>query len=132
MKLHPAWLASALVALSVAGAPALGGQSAARGSDGQPVDALASNLALPFASDLTGARRAPVFAWIEDEAGSRNIWVAGPDAPAHTRSAFAGDDGVELSEPQLSPDGSRLLFVRGGDAEYPEGSAPNTGIALET
>ncbi|HEX7849121.1 MAG TPA: S9 family peptidase, partial [Sphingomonas sp.] len=132
MKLHPAWLASALFALSITGAPALCGQSAALGSESKPLDALAANLALPFASDLTGARRAPVFAWIEDEAGSRNIWVAGPDAPEHARTTYTGDDGVELSEPQLSQDGRRLLFVRGGDAEYPEGSSPNTGIALET
>jgi dipeptidyl aminopeptidase/acylaminoacyl peptidase len=129
MKLHPAWLAPALLVLTLPFAPALGMRSITNISAG---DALASNLALPFASDLTGARKVPVFAWIVDEAGSRNIWVASPDARAHARTAFTGDDGVELSEPQLSADGSQLLFVRGGDAEYPEGSAPNTGIALET
>jgi dipeptidyl aminopeptidase/acylaminoacyl peptidase len=130
MKLHPAWLASALLALSVVAAPALGEQSTIR--DSQPADALASNLALPFASDLTGARRAPVFAWIEDEAGAHNIWVGGPGIPAHARTTYTGDEGIELSEPQLSQDGRRLLFVRGGDAEFPEANAPNTGIALET
>jgi dipeptidyl aminopeptidase/acylaminoacyl peptidase len=130
MKLHPAWLASALLALSVVAAPALGGQSTIR--DSQPADALASNLALPFASDLTGARRAPVFAWIEDEAGAHNVWVGGPGIPAHARTSYTGDEGIELSEPQLSQDGRRLLFVRGGDAEFPEANAPNTGIALET
>jgi dipeptidyl aminopeptidase/acylaminoacyl peptidase len=126
MKLHPAWLAPALLALSLPFVPALGA------STDQPSDALAANLALPFAGNLTGAAKAPVFAWIVDQAGSRNVWVAGPDLPAHARTIFTGDDGVEISEPALSPDGSRLLFVRGGDAEYPEGSAPNTGIALET
>ena len=130
MKLHPAWLASALLALSVAAAPALGGQSTTRNS--HPTDPLAANLALPFASDLTGARGAPVFAWIEDEAGARNVWVGGPDIPSHARTNYTGDEGIELSEPQLSQDGSRLLFVRGGDAEFPEGNAPNTGIALDT
>jgi dipeptidyl aminopeptidase/acylaminoacyl peptidase len=129
MKMHPAWLASALLVLSVAVTPALGGQSAAR--NGQPADALAANLALPFASDLTGARRAPVFAWIVDEAGARNVWIGGPNVPAHPRTTYAGDEGIELSEPQLSQDGRRLLFVRGGDAEFPEASAPNTGIAPE-
>jgi dipeptidyl aminopeptidase/acylaminoacyl peptidase len=129
MKLHPAWLASALLVLSVAAAPALGGQSTTR--DDQPADPLAANLALPFASDLTGARRAPVFAWIEDVAGARNVWVGGPDIPARPRTAFTGDEGIELSEPQLSQDGRRLLFVRGGDAEFPEANAPNTGTALE-
>ena len=88
MTLHPAWLASALLALSLAGAPALGGQSSPSSGDSRPADALAANLALPFASDLTGARQARVFAWIEDEAGSRNIWVAGPGVPAHARTAF--------------------------------------------
>lgn len=131
MTLHPAWLASALLALSLAGAPALGGPSSPSSGDSRPADALAANLALPFASDLTGARQARLFAWIEDEAGSRNVWVAGPGVPAHARTAFTGDDGVELSEPQLSQDGRRLLFVRGGDAEFPEANAPNTGIALE-
>ncbi len=129
MKLHPAWLAPALLVLTLPFAPALGMRSATSTSAN---DALASNLALPFASDLTSARQAPVFAWIVDEAGSRNIWVAGSDTPAHARTAFTGDDGVELSEPVLNSNGSRLLFVRGGDAEYPEGSPPNTGIALET
>lgn len=132
MKLHLAWLPATLLALSVAAAPALGGQSAARTGGARPIDALASTLALPFASDLAGARRAPVFAWIEDAAGARNVWVGGPDTPAHARTGYTSDDGVELSEPQLSEDGRRLLFVRGGDAEFPEAGLPNTGIALET
>ncbi|MGN6819281.1 MAG: S9 family peptidase [Sphingomonas sp.] len=132
MKLHLALPAVALLALSAPLVPALGQRPAADAAAGQPDDALAANLALPFASDLTGAPSAPVFVWIEDVAGSRNIWVGGADMPAHARTSFVGDDGVEVSEPRLSADGRRLLFVRGGDAEFPEGSAPNTGIALET
>jgi len=126
MKLRHAWLA-ALTAIALP----LAAQSAAWADAGQSRDALAANLALPFASDLAGARNAPVFAWIVDQAGVRNLWVAGPDLPAHARTSFTDDDGIEISEPALSPDGRRLLFVRGGDAEFPEANLPNTGIAPE-
>jgi dipeptidyl aminopeptidase/acylaminoacyl peptidase len=98
----------------------------------EATDALAAHLALPVASGLAGASKAPVFAWVVNAAGIRNIWVDGPDIPAHARTAFAEDDGIELSELALSPDGTRLLFVRGGDAEFPEGRLPNTGSATET
>jgi len=127
MKLRHAGLA-ALIAL----APPLAVQAPARPDTGQSQDPLAANLALPFASDLAGARNAPVFAWIIDQAGVRNLWVAGPGMPAHARTGFTDDDGIEISEPELSADGRRLLFVRGGDAEFPEANLPNTGIALET
>jgi dipeptidyl aminopeptidase/acylaminoacyl peptidase len=131
MTLRPALLA-ALILLASPAVPMLVGPSVASSGAEPPEDALAADLALPFASDLAGARRAPVFAWIVDAAGARNIWVASPDAPAHPRTTFTGDDGIELSDLVLSPDGRRLLFVRGGDAEFPEASPPNTGIALET
>ncbi|HEX7694745.1 MAG TPA: prolyl oligopeptidase family serine peptidase [Sphingomonas sp.] len=128
MKLRHAMLA-ALIAI----APPLAAQPPAADADaGQSRDPLAANLGLPFASDLTGARNAAVFAWIVDQAGVRNIWVGGPGQPARPRTAFTEDDGIEISDPTLSADGRRLLFVRGGDAEFPEASLPNTGIAPET
>jgi dipeptidyl aminopeptidase/acylaminoacyl peptidase len=69
---------------------------------------------------LTGARDKARFAWVENEAGVRNIWVADKDAPARRITAFAEDDGLELYDLALTPDGSMLAFVRGGDAEYPD------------
>jgi dipeptidyl aminopeptidase/acylaminoacyl peptidase len=94
-------------------------------------DILAANLPLPFASGLTGAAKAPVFAWIENRAGVRNLWVGGVGQAGRQRSAFTLDDGVEISDLALSADGTRLLFVRGGDAEFPEGGLPNTAAAPE-
>ena len=95
-------------------------------------DDLAAHLALPVASGLTGARDVPRFAWIENEAGVRNIWVGSPGAPGKPLTTFTGDDGVELSGLAFSNDGAMLAFVRGGDDEFPDGTLPNTGQAAET
>lgn len=95
-------------------------------------DDLAANLAMPVASGLAGARDAARFAWIENAAGVRNIWVGGPDAPGKPLTSFAEDDGVEISGLAFSNDGAMLAFVRGGDDEFPDGGLPNTGQANET
>ncbi len=92
-------------------------------------DDLAAHLALPVASNLAGARDVPRFAWIENEAGVRNVWIGGPDTPAHALTGNSEDDGVELSDVTLSNDGTTIAFVRGGDSEYPDGAPPNTGNA---
>lgn len=98
----------------------------------QGPDDLAAHLAMPIASNLAGARDVPRFAWIENAAGARNIWVGGPDIVAHALTNNGEDDGVELSDVTLSNDGTSIAFVRGGDSEYPDGSPPNTGDAPST
>jgi dipeptidyl aminopeptidase/acylaminoacyl peptidase len=132
MKSHLRFIVPALLVPALTLAPGLITRAAAKAEISEPAGSLAANLALPFASDLAGADNARVFAWVENTAGVRNIWVSGPDAPARQRTSFTEDDGIELSDLALSSDGRRLLFVRGGDAEFPEGSLPNTGPAAET
>ncbi|MGH6614373.1 S9 family peptidase [Sphingomonas sp.] len=92
-------------------------------------DALAQALALPVAGDLTGARDVARFAWVENAAGARNVWVADRGTPARRITSFAEDDGQQLYDVTLSSDGTRIAFVRGGDEEFPDGSIPNTGAA---
>ena len=112
------------------GSPALLLGSAALSA--APGDDLAAHLALPIASDLAGARDVPRFAWIENAAGARNVWIGGPGMAAHALTQNSEDDGVELSDVTLSEDGSAVAFVRGGDSEYPDGSPPNTGNTSTT
>ncbi len=90
---------------------------------------LAAALALPVASELTGARDAERFAWVETAAGVRNIWVADKGRPARRITDFAEDDGQQLYDLAFSRDGSSLAFVRGGDAEFPDSAIPNTASA---
>jgi hypothetical protein len=91
-------------------------------------DPLAEALALPQASALAGARDVPRFAWIQYEAGVRNIWIAAPGQPARRLTSYSEDDGQELSGLAFSNDGAGLAFVRGGDEEFPDQERrPNTG-----
>lgn len=111
------WLALLGLALAQPGIP-------------QPRDGLADLLALPVASNLTGARDAARFAWVENAAGLRNIWAASRGQPARRLTAFAEDDGQQLYGLAFSNDGASLAFVRGGDEEFPdEEELPNAGAA---
>ena len=93
-------------------------------------DRLAEALALPVASELAGARDRQRFAWIEYEAGRRNIWTATPGQPARRLTSFEQDDGLQLYDLVLSHDGATLAFVRGGDGEFPDGERlPNADTA---
>ena len=96
----------------------------------QTPDPLADALELPHASALTGARDAAVFAWVENRAGARSIWVGGPGRAGRAPTAFGGDDGQQLHGLALSPDGAQLAFVRGGDEEQADDEdLANPGLA---
>lgn len=98
----------------------------------QTRDPLAEALALPVAGELAGASKAPRFAWVENAAGVRNIWVAGQGAPARRLTDFAEDDGLQIYDLALTGDGATLAYVRGGDEEFPDGQLPNPASAAET
>ena len=81
---------------------------------------IAKTLSLPVAGGLVGARDTARFAWVESEAGVRNIWIADKGSSAHRLTAFAQDDGLEIYDLEFTRDGSALAYVRGGDAEFPD------------
>jgi dipeptidyl aminopeptidase/acylaminoacyl peptidase len=73
-------------------------------------------ISYPYATEMTAAERADVIAWVVNAKGVRNIWVAkGPSFAPHQVTRYADDDGQELTQLTLSPDGARLVYVRGGD-----------------
>jgi len=72
-------------------------------------------LSYSFASDLIAAQGGDRIAWIENREGERNIWVAeGPQWRGRAITSYSGDDGQELSSLTFTPDGERILYVRGG------------------
>jgi dipeptidyl aminopeptidase/acylaminoacyl peptidase len=74
------------------------------------------------------AAKAPRVAWVSTDEGRRNIWVAeGPAYQARQLTAYAEDDGQEITSVSLTPDGSQLVFVRGGEhgANWDEGLPVN-------
>jgi dipeptidyl aminopeptidase/acylaminoacyl peptidase len=70
-------------------------------------------MALPIPSELTAARDARTLAWVEMRAGVRKIYVD-EGGKARVVTAYAEDDGQELSGLTLSGDGRHLAYVRGG------------------
>src|SRR5262245_382081 len=82
-------------------------------------------LAAPFASELTAAPADGRVAWVLKQEGGRNIWTAAPPNDAARRlTAYTADDGQEITSLVWTPDGARLVYVRGGDGNR-AGERPN-------
>ncbi len=85
-------------------------------------------LSAPFPSDLVAAPARGGSAWVYDDQGVRNIWVADRQADGSIRSRaithYAGDDGSDLGELSWAPSGRQLFYTRGGSLEG--GPAVNT------
>jgi dipeptidyl aminopeptidase/acylaminoacyl peptidase len=70
----------------------------------------------PFPSQLTGSATGSVIAWVLNEQGRRNIWVAeGPGFAPRRLTSYMADDGQDLTSVSVSPDGKHVVYLRGGD-----------------
>jgi dipeptidyl aminopeptidase/acylaminoacyl peptidase len=79
----------------------------------------------PFPSDLTSAKSSNRVAWVFDQQGKRNIWVAeAPGFAAHQITKYNEDDGQELSGLRFSSDTNAVVYVRGG-GKNAAGQVPN-------
>jgi dipeptidyl aminopeptidase/acylaminoacyl peptidase len=89
-------------------------------------------LKAPFASELSAAPTGERVAWILDERGARNIWVAAaPDYKGRRLTPYSEDDGQDLGEIAWSADGRFLVYSRGGDLDT-NGDIPNPRNLPET
>jgi dipeptidyl aminopeptidase/acylaminoacyl peptidase len=87
-------------------------------------------LSAPFPSGLIAARQAPRVAWIFDNKGERNIWIA--DAPNFTPrqvTRYKGDEGEQIASVRLTPDGKTVLYARGTETNKEGTSANPTSAA---
>jgi dipeptidyl aminopeptidase/acylaminoacyl peptidase len=82
-------------------------------------------LGAAFPTDLTAAPAGGAVAWVSNALGVRNVMVAEPPLyRARKITAFNADDGQEIGELAWTPDGSGVVFVRGGGPNG-AGEAPN-------
>ncbi|GMV07240.1 MAG: hypothetical protein AMXMBFR53_35150 [Gemmatimonadota bacterium] len=103
-----------LLALVLAGAPGVSAQIRVR-------DALSSSFVQGLVAAPTGDR----VAWVVNEAGARNVWVAeGPAWQGRKVTAYAEDDGQDVGSLAFTADGAWVLFVRGG-APNRQGEVPD-------
>jgi Tol biopolymer transport system component len=71
-------------------------------------------LSAPFPTSLIASADGKMIAWVFNDKGSRNIFVAGsPSFAAKKITNYTGDDGMDISNVQFTPDGNTILFVRG-------------------
>ena len=85
-------------------------------------------LGYPYPSGIVSSPKGNAFAWVLNERGVRNIWVArGPDYQPRMLTGYSQDSGQELSNLSFSRDGKYLVYVRGGDhdANWPETLQPD-------
>jgi dipeptidyl aminopeptidase/acylaminoacyl peptidase len=83
---------------------------------GPPHFTMAQVLQYPFASELVAAEQGDAIAWVRELNGARNVWFAhGPDFAPIQLTHYTEDDGQEITQLTFSPDGTRLVYVRGGD-----------------
>jgi dipeptidyl aminopeptidase/acylaminoacyl peptidase len=82
-------------------------------------------LSAPFPYGLTGASQAPRVAWVFDNKGERNIWVAdAPDFVPRQVTHYKGDDGQPIMSVKLTPDGKTIVYARGSETNK-EGTSAN-------
>ena len=82
-------------------------------------------LSAPFPYGLTSALHAPRVAWVFDNKGERNIWVA--DAPQFVPrqvTHYKGDDGQPIASVRLTSDGKTVVYARGSETNK-EGTSAN-------
>ena len=82
-------------------------------------------LSAPFPSELTADPAGGAFAWVFNDRGVRNIWVAEPpEYRGRAVTAYTEDDGQEILDVAFVPGGRSLVYVRGGGANR-RGEIPN-------
>ena len=82
-------------------------------------------LSAPFPYGLTNASHAPCVAWVFDNKGERNIWVASsPDFAPRQVTHYKGDDGQQIASVRLTPDGKTVVYARGSEVNK-QGTSAN-------
>jgi dipeptidyl aminopeptidase/acylaminoacyl peptidase len=82
-------------------------------------------LSAPFPEDLVASLDGGRFAWVFNDRGARNVWIAEPPGyKGRPLTTYADDDGQEIADLAFSSDGRSVVYVRGGDANR-KGESPN-------
>src|SRR5690348_10144591 len=111
--------------------------SATGGAAQQKSFTLEQVLSAPFPDDLTAAPAGGKIAWVFNDKGVRNVWVAEPEGSSgeyksRALTNYAEDDGQEIAELFWLPDAGSIVYVRGGDFEnggdYPNPASNPAGV----
>ncbi len=83
-------------------------------------------LSAPFPSELIAAPTGDKVAWLLNERGARNVWMAAaPDYKGVRLTSYQEDDGTDIGQLHWTPDGKAVVYTRGGDLEFLGRPDPN-------
>jgi dipeptidyl aminopeptidase/acylaminoacyl peptidase len=83
----------------------------------QAQSGIESYLSAPFPSDLTSSKDGRMLAWVFNDKGSRNIYIASNNGSTVKQiTDYSGDDGIEIHNLAFTPDNKQVVFVRGNTA----------------
>ena len=100
-------------------------------SNAQASFSLEEVMSSSFPSHLVADTHNQRVAWVFNEKGVRNIWIAeGPGYEGRALTNFSKDDGQEISNLQFTADGSRILYIHGG-APNRAGEIPNPSMGIK-
>ena len=83
-------------------------------------------MSAPFPYEMTAAPGGGKVAWVLNERGARNIWIAAaPDFKGSRLTSYKDDDGQDVAQIHWTPDARAVVYVRGGDLEFLGRPDPN-------
>ncbi|MGP8245483.1 MAG: S9 family peptidase [Bryobacteraceae bacterium] len=86
-------------------------------------------LSAPFPYELIASPTGGNLAWVLNERGARNVWVAmAPDYKGVRVTSYTEDDGQDIGQLQWTPDGRSVVYVHGGDLEFLDRPDPNPAV----
>ena len=90
-------------------------------------------LNVPFPTSLVASKDGKQIAWVFNDQGVRNIYVAdAPNFAATKVTSYTLDDGQEISSLTITADGAKIVFLRGGapnsQSELPNPTALQSGV----
>ncbi len=106
-----------IAAFAATGLHSAGLRSYAHHAYGHPHFTLQQALSAPYATNLTAAPQGNLFAWVEDDQGRHNLWVARGASPSQPRQLTHNlqDDAQDISQLAWSPDASALAYTYGAE-----------------
>jgi dipeptidyl aminopeptidase/acylaminoacyl peptidase len=82
-------------------------------------------MSAPYPEDLVAAPAGGAVAWVFNDRGARNIWIAAPpDYRGTPVTRYPDDDGQEIGDVRWTRDAKAIVFVRGG-GKNERGEFPN-------
>ena len=88
-------------------------------------------MSVTFNSELQASPKGSLVVWMANQEGKRNVWVAevaGGNFAARQVTAYTTDDGQDIGDITWTPDGRSVLYVYGGDFEFPGRPDPNPAL----